>query len=184
MLMSSWTYAQHPPSYYELLDKVMAKDTILNEAYKRLIPWKIEKGAMTKEDSIRFVGAIKSRSPKLFYKTVNSAFKKAIRQNSRLLEKHLPTAVITELEMAVPIEETQMDPNKISKAFGLFKKPISLPPKHYFSEAIKLDDSEWDYTLYHSLVMGVNIVHSYFIVYRIDAKGELQIGYLRVGGIS
>ena len=160
---------------YEIVPRVISKDTLPDKYALRLLHKKIVSGKITKEDSLNFVAGLKTK-PLLLIRNAKNKY-----AQERLAEQYLDNKEIAKyigreqlLEVIDRIGPDSNHPKNLEKK-GI--KIIDEKPKtkshHYFSAPLFIEEKK--YIIYHFKSIGTRVGKSEFIIYCYNENLEIEI---------
>ncbi len=158
-----------------IIKTLISMDTIIDQRRLIVISDKIQKGMMTKEDSIKFVESLKKRKAKLYAISHNQAMTEQLKQDLREsgpLTQKLTENVLKKVIRRIPFfsEWKVVD---FSDSADLVYDPDLMSTYHKFSNPVYIQHNQ--FLIYHVKYVGRFNGFSKLIIYEVGTEGDILI---------
>lgn len=160
---------------HELITDIIFQDTVIPEQRYWSIKEKVLDGQLTKEDSIKYIKAIKNRELLLFANQTNSTAYKLLSEdlkNNGTITAELSEDIVRKA-MKHPLPDAPHDWKNFGNGIKLTKLIDKWLPYHEFSAPMKIGDNK--FIIYHYRNASIYNGSLEFIVYNINSQAKYKI---------
>ncbi len=162
---------------YNIISDVVRRDTVITPVKQRSIWARMKRGAISKADSVEYVGIIKNRGLRLKREKHNEAFRKRLKHDyitHQALSKRFSPEIIKNVMERLPESGSWQEGAPLDgfTLIGTLKRR-SENKHHSFSDLVHVIDNQ--YLIYHERV-GIDIdVALEYLLYEIKENGEYTL---------